>query len=418
MEENKTVKRRSLTAGGKGKLVAGICLLACLAFGLHWVLAKPASSQSQRPSDMKPAVKAAVLAKADLSKNIQLTGKTVPEAQVDIAAKYSGKISQVLVALGQSVTPGQVLLVQDTSDVEAALAQNSAALRGAGADALQSNAAFQASYHKAKADYDRAQTNVGRYRSLFEMGAVSKEALDKVEEQLTAAKADLDIWSNQMVGGSAAAVVSKQAAFERATASVEALRQERSDMIIRAPRAGVIGYRQAEVGGMAQAGQKLLAIVDNSKIYVDSSVSEKDIGQIALGTPAQVSVDSLGKTYSGKVIYISPSMDSATQAFTVRLALEAADESLKAGMFARTDITVVLRKDTLIVPKEAVVSLNGIDRVFVIDAQSQVQERVVKLGFRNDNSIEVIEGLSAGEKVAITNIARLKNGSVITEDGR
>ncbi|MDF2501571.1 MAG: efflux transporter, family, subunit [Anaerosporomusa subterranea] len=109
MEENKTVKRRSLTAGGKGKLVAGICLLACLAFGLHWVLAKPASSQSQRPSDMKPAVKAAVLAKADLSKNIQLTGKTVPEAQVDIAAKYSGKISQVLVALGQSVTPGQVM---------------------------------------------------------------------------------------------------------------------------------------------------------------------------------------------------------------------------------------------------------------------------------------------------------------------
>ncbi|MDF2501570.1 MAG: efflux transporter, family, subunit [Anaerosporomusa subterranea] len=236
------------------------------------------------------------------------------------------------------------------------------------------------------------------------MGAVSKEALDKVEEQLTAAKADLDIWSNQLVGGSAASVVSKQAAFERATASVEALRQQRSDMIIRAPRAGVIGYRQAEVGNLAQAG-----------IYVDSSVSEKDIGQIALGTPAQVSVDSLGKTYSGKVIYISPSMDSATQAFTVRLALEAADESLKAGMFARTDITVVLRKDTLIVPKEAVVSLNGIDRVFVIDAQNQVQERVVKLGFRNDNSIEVIEGLSTGEKVAITNIARLKNGSVITE---
>lgn len=415
MEEAKTVKRRSLTANGKGKLVAGICLVACVAFALHWLLAKPASSQNQRPSDMKPAVKLTVLAKADLSKTIQLTGKTVPEAQVDIAAKYSGKISQVLVALGQSVTPGQVLLVQDTSDVEAALAQNSAALRGAGADALQSDAAFQASYHKAKADYDRAETNAGRYRSLFEMGAVSKEALDKVEQQLTAAKADLDIWSNQLVGGSAASVVSKQAVFERATAAVEALRQQRSDMIIRAPRAGVIGFRQAEVGNLAQAGQKLLSIVDNSKIYVDCSVSEKDIGQIALDTAAQVSVDSLGKTYTGKVIYISPAMDSATQAFTIRLALDAVDDSLKAGMFARTDVTVVLRKDTLNIPKEAVVCLNGKDRVFVIDANNQAQERMVKLGFRNDNSIEILEGVSEGEKVAITNIARLKNGSVITE---
>jgi RND family efflux transporter MFP subunit len=288
-------------------------------------------------------------------------------------------------------------------------------LRGAGADALQSNAAFQASYQKAKADYERAQTNVGRYRSLFETGAVSKEALDKVEEQQTAAKADLDLWSKQLVGGSAAAVVSKQAAFEQATASVEALQQQRSDMIIRAPRAGVIGYRQAEVGGMAPAGQKLLSIVDNSKIYVDCSVSETDIGQIVLGTAAEISVDSLGKTYGGKVIYISPSMDSATQSFTIRLALETDDAGLKAGMFARTDIIAVLRQDTLTVPKEAVVSLNGKDRVFVIDAGNQVEERMVKLGFRNDSSVEILEGVSAGEKVAVSNIARLKNGSVITE---
>lgn len=405
-------KRRKLSI--KGKLAAGIVLLAALAMALHLVQAKPVS-KNQRPGDIRPAVQTAVIAKKDMAKKIQLAGRTVPEAQVDISAKYSGKIAQVLVTLGQKVEPGQVLLVQDVSDLTVALAQNSAALRGADADAVQSDAAFQASYQKAQADYNRALTNAGRYRSLYEMGAVSKEALDKVEQALTAAKADMDVWSNQMVGGSAAAVVSKQAALERARASVEALQQQKDDMVIRAPRAGVIGFRQAEVGNMAQAGQKLLSVVDNSKLYIDCPVSEKDIGQIAIGAASQVSVDALGKTYQAKVIYISPSIDTATQAFTVRLALDSADESLKAGMFARTEMTLGLRKAALTVPKEAVISLNGKDRVFVIDAEKKVQERFVKLGLRNDASVEILEGLSEGEKIAISNLARLKNGAQITE---
>ena len=413
MQENQPLKRRHLTAGAKHKLVIGLCVVVCAVWGLHWLLSKPANSQNQRPPALKPAVKVTVLAKSDMTRKVLLTGKTVPEAQVDIAAKYSGRITDVLVELGQSVAPGQVLLIQDTADVEASLAQNLAALQGADADAVQSDAAFQSSYQKAQADYRRAETNAGRYRSLFEMGAVSKEALDKVEQELTAAKAELDIWQRQLMGGSAASVLSKQAALERAKAAVAALRQQHSDMIIRAPRAGVIGFRQAEAGSMAQAGQKLLSIVDRGKMYVDCTVSERDIAQIALGDAAAVSVDALGKSYPGKVIYISPAMDSATHAFTVRLALDDTDEQLKAGMFARTEMAVLLRQAVLSVPKEAVVSLNGKDRVFVVDSNHQVQERVVKLGFSNAEQVEIVDGLHEGETVAVTNLARLKPGGSV-----
>ena len=415
MAEMKGIKQRVLQPKSKAKLAAVICLVAFAVLAFHMMQAKPVVSKSQRPGDVTPAVMVAVLQKQDLLKKIQLTGKTVPEAQVDIAAKYSGKITQVNVVLGQAVAAGQVLVVQDTSDLEAVLLQNSASLRGADADALQSDASFQASYQKAQADYHRTLTNFERYKSLFEMGAVSKEALDNVGQQMTAAKAELDTWSKQLVAGSAASVLSKRAAMDKAQASIEELQQKRSDMVMRSPRAGIIGYRQAEVGNLAQAGQKLLSVIDNSKLYVDCTVSEKDIGQVALGMTAQVSIDALGKSYSGKVIYISPSMDSATQAFTIRLALESVDERLKAGMFARTDMTVVLRKDALYVPKEAVVSLNGKDRVFIIDDKSQAQERLVKLGFRTDSSIEIIDGLREGEKVAASNLARLKTGTFVTE---
>jgi len=221
------------------------------------------------------------------------------------------------------------------------------------------------------------------------------------------------IWSKQMASGSVATVASKQAASDKAQSVVDALQNQKNDLVLRAPRAGVIGYRQAEVGALAQTGQKLLSIVDNSNIFVDCSVSEQDIGQIVMGMPTNISIESLGKSYTGKIVYISPAMDTSTQSFTIRIALDNLDNSIKTGMFARTNIDVVLRPQTLFVPKEAVLSTNGKDRVFVVDGDSKVTERVVKLGLRNDKGVEILSGINEGEQVAVTNLSRLKTGTTI-----
>lgn len=347
-------------------------------------------------------------------KKIELSGQTVSESQVDIAAKYTGKIMQVNVRLGDYVNAGQVLIVQDTNDVDISIQQNGAGLRQADADALESNASFEANYQKAKADYQHYVTNYQRYQALFAQGAISREALDKAEQQLFSAKAAVDTWAKQLMSGSAATVESKRAVSDKARFAIAALENQRNDLVLRAPRSGVIGYRQAEVGAIASAGQKLLSIVDNSKIYIDCAVSEQDIGQIALGMATDILVDSLGKSYNGKIIYISPAMAASTHNFTVRIELLESDESIKAGMFARTDIEVLLRPKTLFVPKEAILSLNGKERVFVIDSENKVSERIVKLGLRNDSGVEIIEGISEGDRVAVTNLARLKSGIAVT----
>ena len=412
MDSSPNIRQRWLATSKKIKIAAGIVLLAILALSINSYLSQKAVTKS-RPSDLKPAVDIVNMQLQDMMKKIELAGKTVPESQVDISAKYSGKITQVNVVLGQRVEPGQILLVQDTDDIDAALAQSEAALRGASADAVESNASFQASYQKAKADYQLAVTNYQRYKTLNEIGAVSKQALDNAEQAVIAAQAAVDTWAHQLMAGSSAAVISKQAARDKAQGGIDALRHQRDDMIITAPRAGTIGYRQAEVGNLAQAGQKLLSIIDNSKIYVDCPVSEHDVGQIALGMPAVVAVESLGKTYAGKIIYISPAMDATTQSFSVRLMLDGVDDTLKAGMFARTEIDILLRPQTLFVLKESVISLNGKDRVYVIDDDNKVTERVVRLGLRNDKYVEILSGVSAGERVAVTNLARLKNGTAV-----
>jgi len=396
----------------KTKIIIAIGVIAVLIFAFYGFKSKTVAT-GKSAGNLKPAVDVLTVQHKDMMKNIILTGKTVPVSQVDIVAKYAGKITQVNVALGQSVSLGQELISQDNSDVNILLAQNGAGLRQADADAIESNASFEASYQKAQADYQHSVTNYQRYKTLFDQGAISKENLDNQQQLVTAAQAALDTWSKQMASGSVATVASKRAASDKAQSVVDALQNQKNDLVLRAPRAGVIGYRQAEVGALAQTGQKLLSIVDNSNIFVDCTVSEQDIGQIVMGMPTNISIESLGKSYIGKIVYISPAMDTTTQTFTIRIALDNLDNSIKTGMFARTNIDVMLRPQTLFVPKEALLSTNGTDRVFVVDGDSKVTERVVKLGLRNDKGVEILSGINEGEQVAVTNLSRLKSGITI-----
>lgn len=411
--ETNNVRQRFLQGNKKLRLIAAVVLIAVVGFAFYQYQSKSAV-KNQRPAALNPAVDVVAVTRKDMTKKIDLTGQTVPASQVDIAAKYTGKITGVNVSLGDRVTAGQILIVQDTADVDIAIRQTAAGLRQADADAVESNASFEANYQKAQAAYRQSVTNYERYEALFSQGAVSRQSLDDMRQQMITAQAAVDAWAKQLMSGTAASVEAKRAARDKAVHSIDALENQRSDLMLRAPRDGVIGYRQAEVGAMASAGQKLLSIVDNSQIYVDCAVSEQDIGHITPAMTAGVVLESLGRTYGGKVIYISPAMDTKNQTFTIRIALDQPDDSIKAGMFARTGLEVLIRPQTLFVPKEAVISLNGTDRIFIIDSSGKVTERTVKLGLRNDTAVEILNGLSEGEQVALTNLARLKNGMTVT----
>ena len=406
------MKQRLLANNKKNLAIIGIAILALLFLSYRGIYSKN-MAKGQRPDNTKPAVDVMTVQRKDMIRKIDLTGQTVPESQVDIAAKYTGKITQINVELGQRVSPGQILLIQDNSDVDIAISQNEASFRQANADTIESNATFQASYQKAQSDYQHSVTTYERYKTLYAEGAISKESLDNTEQQMISSRSALDTWSKQLTAGSAASVDSKMASRDKAQSAIDALRNQKADLTLRAPRSGVIGFRQAEVGNIVSAGQKLLSIVDNSNIYVDCSVSEQDIGQITLGVPTSISIESLGKSYTGKIIYISPAIDSKTQAFTIRVALDKPDATIRSGMFARTTIDVALRLQTLFVPKEAVISLNGKDRIFIVNSNDQIEERIVQLGLRNDKSIEILDGLNDGEQIAVSNLSRLKAGTDI-----
>lgn len=376
---------------------------------------KNAASSVNTKKNMQTTVDVMAVPRRELTKRIVLSGQTVAVAQVDIAAKYQGRVAAVYADLGQQVAAGQVLIVQDTTDADIAILQNQAAYDQAVADAVEKDVSFKASYDKARADYQQALNNFQRYKYLYDQGGISRQALDAAEQQLADAKAALDTLVNQVNADTVpASVASARAAAAKAQYSLIAAKQQRDDLILRAPRSGIIGFRQVEVGDIVQPGQKLLSIVDNSSIYVDCQVAEQDLSALTVGMAVDVSIDALGQTFPGKIIYLSPANDATSQSFTARIVLLNPSSAVRSGMFARTVVNAVLRPTALVVPKDAVLEKNGKNYVFVINSQNVAEERIVQVGVRGDEAVEIISGLSEGEHIAVNNLARLRSGLVVT----
>ncbi len=376
--------------------------------GVYWYTHSRSTARRAAPS--APAVAAETLARKDMEKRVVLSGKTVPKAEVEISPKYGGRLASVDVDLGSVVSAGDVLARQDTKDLAISILQNQAGSAEAAADAVESRAQYGGDTTKAQSDYDNALASYERYQSLYAEGAVSLQDRDDKYRAMMEARASLESLQNQQMGADPAVVVSREAAAEKARYTVEALRQQQEDMTIRAPSAGVIGYRKAEAGEWVTAGQKILSIVDNSEVYVDTDVSEQDIGVLREGMPLTVSIDSLGETREGRISYISPSMDGDTLSYKVRIVLDNGEGRLLGGMFARTEVTALQRKDTLFVPKEAVGDDNGKKYIFLLDDQGKARKSYVKTGLSNDESLEILSGAAPGDRVAVTNISRLRDG--------
>ena len=349
-----------------------------------------------------------------LEKQITMVGQTIADAQIDIMPKYAGRVVSVPVQLGDRVTAGQVLLVQDTGDITLSIAQNSADIRQAQATLVETQATYNANLQKAQADYDRTVTNYERYKTLYDKGGISRETLDSNYQTMINAKATLDTLINQAVDGEPASLEGKRAATAKSVSAGEALEKQRSDLILRAPRDGVIVYRQVEEGSFVQAAQKVLSLVDTSQVYVDCLVSEQEAAGLALGMTPGIEISSLGQTFAGKIIFISTAKESSSQSYKVRLSIDDPEHKLKSGLFARAQVLTQLRSAALLVPKSAILAKNGRSYVYIIDADKKAVEQEVKTGLGNDQFIEILAGLQPGATVASTNVAKLKTGMVVT----
>lgn len=319
----------------------------------------------------------------------EVTGTGTLEARVSaiISPKISGLITQVLVDQGDRITKGQLLATLNDGElrqqVEIAKADIEATKAGLSRAAAEiSSAAANAT--QAREVYGRdAELSEKEFISPEELGA-SRQQRDVAEAQLSrsrGAKVEID---RQVIKGE------------------ETLRytQERlADTKIVSPFDGLVVRRSRESGDIAVPGTEILQIISTDELWVSAWVDETAVDSLAVGQSARVVFRSeADESYGGTVTRMAPLADRETREFAVDVTVEKLPQTWAVGQRAEVYIQTDKKDQALLVPQRAIVWQNGKAGLFVNQA-GHAEWRLVTLGLRGTDNVEVIEGLSAGDVV-------------------
>jgi Cu(I)/Ag(I) efflux system membrane fusion protein len=167
-----------------------------------------------------------------------------------------------------------------------------------------------------------------------------------------------------------------------------------------APQNGVVENLKIREGFFVKPGSTVMSIGDLSEVWLEAEVFERQAGQVDTGTPVTMTLDYLpGKQWKGKVDYIYPTLDAKTRTVKVRLRFRNEDGEFKPNMFAQIAIHTTGDESALLIPKEALIRTGNQDRVVLALDEGSFKSVAVKVGRYDSESVEILEGLSDGEKV-------------------
>lgn len=393
-----------------------ISLLAVCLLGIALFFAGRDIFQHQKPSKttVKPLVHTLKLTRQPFYRKIKLFGQIKPEARIDIVNKYAGVVEAISVDLGQRVEAGQLLAQQRLTDAQAEVNKTHARYEEASANAATYDTDYTANIARYEADYKLAKVNAERYERLYKMGAVSQYERDAMQQTMINKKALYEeLALQQRFANRPSQVYRQEQIAERRYQEYLIAQNKYNDMVFYAPRAGVIVYRNVEVGAYVPAGTKLLTILDDSGYKVDCELIEADAGAVQEGAAVRLLIESMGEYCQGKVVFVSPDRKRDNDKFYLRVRVDEWPKSLKAGLFARGEIKHLQKQAALALPKSALTNRNGKSYAYVLTKGNKVEQRAIVLGVRNEQEVEVVDGINEGELVITDNLARLRTGMVV-----
>ena len=310
---------------------------------------------------VKVPVEVATASRSEVTAAFQGTANLVAEAESEVVTKTSGVVLKIHVEEGDRVKAGQVLAELDSDRQRLSLRQS------------QTNLA------KLENDFKRQSEMISRK-------LISQDVYDR-------SKFDIDTQR----------------------AAVDMMKLDLSYTQIRAPIDGVVSKRNVKLGNLIQLNQPLFKIDDFDPLEATVNVPEREMRLIAAKQPVQMLVDALpDAVFTGTVGRVSPVVDAGTGTFRVVAQFKDETGRLRSGMFGRVRIIYDQRADALVVPRAALVGDDKDASVFVVAKNDTVAKRKVKLGYADGGKVEVIEGLTEGERVVTLGQAALRDGAEVT----
>jgi RND family efflux transporter MFP subunit len=309
---------------------------------------------------------------------LSLPVRLAPHNLAQIHARTAGYIDRWYVDIGQAVTAGQMLARLNAPELDQQIGQATADLQTA-----QANLAI-------------ASSTAERWALLFEKDLVARQAY---EERTAARDAALSM-------------------RDSAAANVARLRTLQGYTRIRAPFAGVITDRQAQVGALVNAGattEPLFTLADIRQLRIVAHVPQRQIGQLNEGLQANLTLPEYpGQTFSAVLARSSGAIEPQSGAMRVEFVVDNSDGRLRPGSYGNLQLSKPPLGEGLMVPGSSLISTRGATQVAVVTAQGRVDLRPVKVGRDNGQTVEIVDGLTPADRVILTPSDGVRQGEAVT----
>ena len=375
---------------------------------------KTQTAQASNRENTAKEVAITAVKKDAVRRSVDVIGTLAAVDQVVISSEADGSVRTILADLGDRVKAGQVLIQLDNEKQQYSFEQQQAALARAlaqyGAPDPQHLPEIEQTpdVQKANADLVQAQRAFDRANELFKRTLVPQQTLDEARTALESAKAS---YNSSLQGAR-----NLRASIQASEASMKLAGRNLRDTAIRAPFDGYVEKRLVNLGELVKAQMPVMAIVRLDPLKVVAEIPERLAPWISEGRPVELRVDAYrDKTFAGKVTRISPAVNTATRAFPFEAVVGNADATLKPGTFVRVHIESGKIDDVLTLPYSSLQYRYGVNRVFVVagDKLDKLTMRELQVGERMGDRIEIVNGVKEGERVAITDVDTLADGTVV-----
>ena len=348
-------------------LVLGALALA----GCH----QPAAAEVDSGSKAGPAPIAIAVAAAhqqSLDRTAEVQGALFPREQATMSSEVEGRVSEVIADFGDKVIAGQVMLKINPREYQLRVETAQAALDQAHARLANSSARF------------------ARAKVLKQESSISAEQFDQIASQLRVDQADA----------------------ESADEALAMARKKLGDTEIRAPFSGSVQKRMVSLGEYVAPGKEVYQLIATDPIKLRCPMPERFVPLARIGMPVKLAIDAdQGKSYTGKITRIAPALDESSRTLLIEAEVANPEGELKPGFFAHVTMDLG-RARALVVPSSAVLRYAGVARVFVVE-QGVVRAREVTTGSAAGDRIEIVSGLKEGDRVAVSDVDRLADGTAV-----
>jgi len=333
-----------------------------------------------------------------------------------LSSRVVGQVLSIRAQQGDHIRAGQLLVEIDDRDAANNIVKAKAGLAEAENALLeveQSIRAGEAAKSAAEAAASLAESTYKRYQALLERKSVSPQEFEEVEFKYKNAVAEARR-AEETLRSIAARKKQVGNKIEQAKAEVETAQIYAGYSRVTAPYAGIVTAKHLEAGALSAPGVPILTVEDNRSYLLEANVDEAQLARIRIGNSAQVFIEALGKDpIAATVTEIVPAADPGSRSFVVKLGLPRL-EGVRSGMFGR-GVFSTGTKEVVSVPESAVVRKGQLTGVYVVNAQGQARFRLIKTGKTYVDRVEVLSGLSNGEKIVLDKFAQIQDGTPITE---